>query len=257
LLLATGFVAALLWCALPQLPDSRFGAFAAVCGVFVLDALYQMSFNQRELMFLFGVCAGVVLDNGSSARQSRPASRWVGLVWALAVSCLVVATAVPHLAASAARKSAEASAEEGDGAAALADLDRAEWWSPRDPAIPAARAPLVAPQYGAQSAVRELARAVALQPRSASLRAQLARWQAEAGDFAAAEESLRAATSLYPANPEYRHELARLLEQRGDLNAAVAEARLAVEHGYLYLDRYRAHLQSLETRLSAPEGGKR
>ena len=254
LLLSFGFVIALLGRAVRLLRHPLFGAYAVMCAVFVLDALYQLSFNQRELMVLFGFNAGVVLAAPRSADASSTTgqdTRRRRLTAALLLAALLVSVAIPQLAASAAKNRAEMQLGEGDNGAALEALDRAEWWSPRDPAIPAARAPLVGQRLGPTAGVRELARAVAMQPRSASLRAQLSRWQAEAGDLPAAELSLREAIEFYPSNPEYRHQHSLLLERKGDLKSAVDEARLAVRHGYLYLDRYRATLQSLEAKLAA------
>lgn len=219
-----------------------------VAAVFVGDALLQLSFNQRELMALFGLCSGLLLSAGPEPR-SRPTGplRFAGRAF---VGFLIAATllhGVPSLMSSAWRQAAQTALEDGDPAAAVRYLRRAVSWAPRDPdpllTLGLVQAQLLGPQAGAHF----VEKALKLQPESANLHAQLARLRLQGGRPGEAVNLARQALELYPHNAEHHLLLSEIQQARGDLPAALESAREALRTGYRRPEVYEKRVRELQT----------
>ena len=239
----------------------RGGAEQAACAVafvmLVCDGLYQLSFNQRELMMLAGILGGSVLAvsprlaGGTFPRVT--AARAQGAA-AIALFAVTLHAGLPALHSLWARQRAEAELDNGRPAAAIGVLRRARMLAPRDPQSWALEAHIVAGRDGPAAALPLMERAVSLNPASASLHSSLADLLSAAGRQEDALAEMRRAVGLYPTKADYRAQLSRLLEQRGDLEGALREARLALDHAYLYAERHRERLDALEAKVSTTTG---
>ncbi len=229
--------------------DPWLAALGAVVMVPVIDGLYQLTFNQRELMLTFGITAGFLLALAPNPKASAYHLPRIGAsVLTLVAVLLAVHATLPGLMVKSWMNAADLDLEEGNMPAARARLEWARRVAPRDPAPVAMMAQIAGLEGRRDDAVRLFEASVRIQPQSASLRMQLSRGYLAAGRPADAESAAREALRLYPTNAEYHYDLARILERRGDLAGAVAAANRAAELGFLYADRYRGYAAELEAR---------
>ncbi|MGI8906592.1 MAG: O-antigen ligase family protein [Candidatus Sumerlaeaceae bacterium] len=229
-LLGSAFLVALFWngARRSELRSPGTRAVWIIGALFVLDALVQLSFNHREMMALFGICAGVLLANGSRPK----AGRWVAeLRWGFA-GALVLAMAIfvmPALKALHYRQQATDMIEQGRAAETEHLLRTAQNWEPRNP-VNYLRLAQSKEAAGQLSSARLLVEeALKRQPESAAAHAALATVQQKLGEWKAAESELQEALQRYPANAAYNGQMAQLLVQRGRKAEALKYARKAAE----------------------------
>lgn len=199
----------------------------AGAGVLTLDGLVQLSFNQRELMALFGLFCALLLHAGAAPARSISAAR---VRTAAAVGALVLGFLfhlVPRLAASNQRDVAEELLEVGEWELARRQVRRAQAISPRDPSNALLLASIEEAQGNLPAARMHLQAAIRLQPESASAHASLARLLQRQGDFAGAETELQEALKRYPSNWRYHDQMSQLEQARGNEAKACEHARLA------------------------------
>ena len=239
----------------------RGSAEEAACAVMftmlVCDGLYQLSFNQRELMMLCGILGGVVVAVSPrvvAAHTPAVPSARARTIGAIVLFALTLHSGLPALHSLRARQLAETELENGRPAAAVGVLRRARSLAPRDPQSWAMEARIVADREGPAAALPLMQRAVAISPSSASLRSSLADLLSAAGRKDDALAAVRIAVELYPTKADYRAQLSRMLEERGDMDGALREARLAVRHAYLFGEQHGARLDALEARVGVTTG---
>lgn len=230
-------------------------ALACFCIVFLFDGLIELSFNNRELMNAFGMCAGIVLatDNPKS-RAPSPGSAFQpgffkkhafkGLSWTCAM--LLVIGVLPPLRSLQQRQLGETELEEGNLNSARSHFRSAASWSPRDPLPLLALARIEEQSGNPEDAMQFLQQAIRRQPLSASLHSEAGQLDLRQGRAADAERQFVAATQFYPTNADHQYQLARALAAQGKHTEAIEHARLAVEYGFLYADVYRDYLAQLE-----------
>ncbi len=237
-----------------------------IATVFLFDALIQLSFNQREMMALFGIVCGILLAAGRGSdkpggapdapQRRRTGSRFVPVATAGLLIAGMAAHVVPALYAAAHKQAAEDALAAGDTRDAVRSFRLASQWAPRDP-IPLLSLGLIeAGVRGPDSGARFVEKALALQPESAMLHASLARLRLKAGRSAEAEALVRRALELYPTNAEHHELMSEVLQARGRPAAALESARRAVQYGYRYPERYKERVRELETKIEGLRGGE-
>ena len=221
-------------------------AIVAMTAMLLADGLYQLSFNQRELMMLFGILAGTLVASAPSQLPVPANSRRTAyLIGSILIFALSMQAGFAMLTSLHARRQAEVAFDVGRPEKAVGLLHRARRWAPRDPQSYTLEAHFAASLHGVEAALPLLKRAIELQPASASLRSMLGAYLDQAGRRDEAIKCVRQAVDLYPTKADYRHQLALLLAQAGTLDQAVEQARLAVKLAYLFENRYEATLEKL------------
>lgn len=253
LILACGFAAGLLRPALWRRArgPSPLRPALVMAAVFLFDALLQFSFNQREMMALFGLLTGALLQGipgkaaggaGSCGHRFRIA---VVALFLVAASLIHV---VPALISLAEKEDAQDALDAGEVDEAIRHLRRASAWSPRDPYPLLSLGLIEAERKGPDAGALLVERALRLQPQSANLHARLAGLRLQSGRLGEAETLARRAVELYPTNAEHQDLLSRVLEASGNRDEALIAARRAAEYGYLYKEKYGKRLRELEKR---------
>lgn len=245
--LGTAFVVLLLWRGAKSdlISHPEYLAAYAICAVFLVDALFELSFNHRELMALFAMATGIVLFM-ASRKVDKPRGEWLAIGSNLLLAALAVALVFPQLIASEEKDAAADAMQDKDLDTARKLVRRAGQWTPRDPSVYLMLSQVEDMAGSPESSIMHLKKAISIQPESASLRAQLSRMEAVMGHTDDAERLIRQAIELYPGNGDYHYDLAQVLERRGNLKSALDEARLAVKFGYYNLDKYKAYAAQLE-----------
>jgi hypothetical protein len=246
----------------PWLRDPGFRALAAMAAVFVLDALVQLSFNQREMMMTFGILAGACVfaagkpPSPAGLARGHALTRLAALRFpaALCLAALLGTGVVPRLYALGQKQVAEDFLATGDAMGALPFVRRAQMAAPRDPGILSLLSIIEETAHGPASAIPIVEWALKLQPESAALHSRLGGLLLRSGRTEEAEREVAKAIELYPTHAEYHAQLSILLEARGDLAGALDSARRAAGFAFLYADRYRERIGSLETKIANPRG---
>jgi O-antigen ligase len=211
-------------------------AIAAFC----VDALIQHSYNQREMMALFGILCGLALNTGTEISSRDTGYGRIAVLSSAAAGLLLLL--VPVQLGSAFKDSAATEIEAGQFTAALQNLRKSARFAPRDPQVPAMMASIAG---SPGSAILFLKKALKLNPESAALHSSLASAYLRENEVIQAKQEIMLSLHYYPSNAEYHYECSRILDLQGDRTAAIREAREAVRLGYLYLDKYKAHLNNL------------
>lgn len=229
--------------------DPWTGALLAFFAGFVVDALMEHSFNQREMMLTFGLVSGLLLHAGATQpRYPRAIARGTLIVSVAFLALFIACEAIPRLLARHRLDSASWLIEAGEPAEAMKALRSARFWYPRDTAAYVSMAFLEEGLSGPNGAAMILEQALVIQPNSASLHARRAEALLKAGRAGEAERELRVALTLYPTKPEYHFGLAKVLEAQGDLPGALAHARRAAELEPLKPESFRQYVSTLEAR---------
>jgi hypothetical protein len=242
----TGLIGVLLACAMigcfamlvrTSWPEQRL--FAVVGGLFWLDGLIQVTFNQREMIELWGIIFGATLGLAQSGTGggslSSPVRRAVGFssaalpAFGLLMLVLLVGLVVPDLRAESYKFAASDAMESGKFSEAALDLTKAQAASPRDGDIALQRARIAARESNLSEAHLLSRKALELQPESASTQAFAAQLAIEDGDWQAARRYAEAAIERYPYNPDYLSLMARIEMAQGKKSAALNLGRRAIE----------------------------
>jgi len=202
-------------------------------------------------MMLFGMLTGALLSAGATWHDGprKIFRRIIPAAGSAAIIMAILLEVEPWLIGRALKETAGDNLEGGQPLAAAAILERARFWTPRDPEVCTMLARAYDMTGNTASAEILLRRAILLRPQSASIRAQLAHALLKLGRTANAESEARNAIELYPSNADHHCLLARILETKGDLHGALAEARRAMELAYLNKQQYGEYARSLEQKL--------
>ncbi len=221
-------------------------AVVAMTAMLLADGLYQLSFNQRELMIIFGILAGTLIATSRSSirSESGPQGRLV-LIGSILIFALGMQAGFAMLTSLHARRQAEAAFDDGQPEKAIGLLHRARRWAPRDPQSFTLEANITAPVKGIDAGLPLIGYAITLQPASASLRSMMGDFLERGGRPEEAIRFVRQAVDLYPSKADYHHQLAQLLAETGAINEAVEQAQMAVKLAYLFEGRYEASLEKL------------
>ena len=221
-------------------------AIVVMTAMLLADGLYQLSFNQREMMIVFGILTGTLIACSQTPSSGTSSSRVSAyLIGSILIFALGMQAGFAMLTSLHARRQAEVALDDGQPEKAIGLLHRARRWAPRDPQSFTLEAHIVASVHGTEAALPLIKRAIELQPTSASLRSMLGAFLHQAGRWAEAIQCVREAVELYPTKADYHHQLALLLAQTGTLDEAVDQARMAVRLAYLFEGRYEATLEKL------------
>jgi Tfp pilus assembly protein PilF len=220
----------------------------------IADGLIQISWNQREIMALFGIVCGLLIAHTPSTRPA--AARWNNAPWFTGTILLALALAAfetRHLAARSNKQIAIDAAYAGDAATADKYYQRASRWAPRDPEPIVARTHM-ALERGNLSASRSLVeKALQAEPDSAATHALAASIYQQLRQPGKADTHLTEALRLYPAHAGYNYLYAQHLLSQGQLSSALEFARKAERLNYLpeEQDKYSALVQQIQ---AAQEG---
>jgi Flp pilus assembly protein TadD len=192
---------------------------AIVAGIFIFDALLQLSFNHREIMALFGLCCGALLGSKPAraaglmdrARTSFAALRLISLAAAGFVSLAIITLVVPRLVALDYRQRANDAIESADSPSAVHLLRLSQQWEPGHPGTYLSLAQLEEQNGQLSSALLLIEKAVRVQPESAAALAALAHVQARLRNFDQATSAMNEALVRYPTNPNYNGQMSELL----------------------------------------------
>ncbi|MEI7634705.1 MAG: O-antigen ligase family protein [bacterium] len=260
LAIAACFLILLFWRARGALRQSHeAGIVVIMAAAFALDAFFQLSFNQREMMMLFGMLCGAMLFAGARAAVAPPGKprAITSIVGGSALILAILFVVEPWLIGRALKLTAGGNLDAGQLPQAVARLRHAQFWTPQDPEVCTMLAHASEMTGDASAAEIILQRAIRLRPQSASIRSQLAQTLFNTGQMDKAESEARKAIELYPTNAEHHCLLANILKAKKDLPGAVTEARRALELAYLYKERYEALVRSLEQTIAKPDSQPR
>ena len=221
-------------------------AVVAMIAMLLADGLYQLSFNQREMMILFGILAGTLIACSQTRFPNTSGSRrGAYLIGSILIFALGMQAGFAMLTSTHARRQAEVAFDDGQPEKAMGLLHRARRWAPRDPQSFTLEAHIAFSLHGIDAALPLLKHAMELQPASASLRSVMGGYLEQAGRREEALMFVRKAVALYPSKADYHHQLALLLAKAGTIDEAVEQAQMAVQLAYLFESRYEATLENL------------
>ncbi len=224
-----GIMRARLW----RTPFDR--ALGVLFFLILFDGLLQVSWNQREIMSLFGLVCGILIARTGSLSPPGPfrfrqSSRLTGF---LGITALFTILEAPFLVGASSKQMARDAMYAGNQHEAEEQWKRASEWAPRDPEPFAARASMATISGEISSARMLIEKALKLNPESASTHAQAADIYERLGQNREAFAHIKDTIRIYPTNPEYNFLYAKRLEELGQQKDALVFAKRAVEYNYL------------------------
>lgn len=248
------FVGMLLWQIhrqrLYQYPELR--CLVVIFLLYLGDALVQITWNQRELMSLFGLVVGMLIAELPPGRRALFGVRSRRGA-ALATMTILLGLEGLYLLSKTEKQLAADATYAGDLDSATRHWNKALQWKPADPAPYAALAYNALQMGNVELATRTIDKALQLQPDSASLNAQAGEIAAAGGNAEAAGVYLQRALIYNPYSPDYNYAMAEYLVAHGERTNAIPFAKRAVETSYIEENtaRYQQLLDSLTTSTQA------